>query len=159
SADKLYHSFSDCLTDVSTDDLDDFPDYSAQSTRGKVLTVGSDGSLGWQTPAGGGAAIDDTAGDGDTDVTWSADKLSGLQGKPAAVAKNLSVADWANNTLTVSVTGVTASSLVQVTPAPDSISAWTQCGVYCHSQTNGTLTFKCADQPDVLLTANIVIWG
>lgn len=41
-------------------------------TAGQVLTSDGEGGQAWADPSG---AIDDTAGEGDTDVTWSADKL------------------------------------------------------------------------------------
>ena len=57
----------------------------AAGTEGQVLTSDGEGGQTWADPSG---AIDDTAGEGDTDVTWSADKLteefgdvlSGIQG-------------------------------------------------------------------------------
>ena len=45
----------------------------AAGTEGQVLTSDGEGGQTWADPSG---AIDDTAGEGDTDVTWSADKLT-----------------------------------------------------------------------------------
>ena len=42
-------------------------------TSGQVLTSDGEGGQAWADPSG---AIDDTAGEGDTDVTWSANKLT-----------------------------------------------------------------------------------
>ena len=76
SANKLHDEFADCLREVAFSDLTDAPSYSSADS-GKSLTVQSNGSLGWSkadsTPVN---IIDDTAGDGDTDKTWSADKLT-----------------------------------------------------------------------------------
>lgn len=60
---------------------------STAGTQGQVLTSDGEGGQAWADPSG---AIDDTSGAGDTDVTWSADKLDGeftdvltaIQGKP-----------------------------------------------------------------------------
>lgn len=49
------------------------------AANNQVPTAHGDGTWSWQTPSGVNV-IDDTAGDGDTDVTWSADKLSDMIG-------------------------------------------------------------------------------
>lgn len=49
-------------------------------TQGQVLTADGEGGASWQDPTGGDPTeiIDDTAGAGDTDKVWSADKSSSL---------------------------------------------------------------------------------
>ena len=49
-------------------------------TDGQVLTSDGEGGVSWEDPTGGDPTeiIDDTAGDGDTDKVWSADKTSEL---------------------------------------------------------------------------------
>ena len=47
-------------------------------TAGQVLTSDGEGGQAWADPSG---AIDDTAGEGDTDVTWSADKIAETTGQ------------------------------------------------------------------------------
>ena len=64
---------------------------------------------------------------------------------------------WSSKTQTVSVTGVTASNTVIVTPAPASHDAYCAAGVYCSAQASGTLTFKCDEVPESALTVNILI--
>ena len=85
-------------------------------------------------------------------------KLEGLSA-PVARTATLTVAGWSGTTQTVSVTGVTANSILTVTYAPDSHDAWLDAGVYCSAQGEGTLTFTCATTPVAALTANIVIVG
>ena len=50
---------------------------SSDGTSGQVLTTDGNGGRSWTTVQGGGGSdIDDTAGAGDTDKAWSADKLT-----------------------------------------------------------------------------------
>ena len=50
---------------------------SSEGTNGQVLTTDGNGGRTWTTvQGGGGASIDDTAGEGDTTVVWSADKTA-----------------------------------------------------------------------------------
>lgn len=83
-------------------------------------------------------------------------KLEGLS-VPAARTATLTVAGWSSNKQTISVTGVTANSILTVTYAPASHDAWLDAGVYCSAQGAGTLTFTCESVPSAALTANIVI--
>ena len=76
---------------------------------------------------------------------------------PQGVTATLTVAGWSGTTQTVSVTGVTADSILTVTYAPASHDAWLDAGVYCSAQGAGTLTFTCESVPSAALTANIVI--
>lgn len=73
----------------------------------------------------------------------------------------LSTAGWNSSQMTqqVSVSGVTASNLVEVSPAPSSWEIASAAGVYCLSQASGTLTFKCKSIPAAAITVNVVIWN
>lgn len=77
--------------------------------------------------------------------------------KHTTATATLAVASWSSNSITVSVTGVTASNLVIVSPAPASWAAWGKAGVYCSAQAAGQLTFTCTVTPTAALTANIII--
>lgn len=70
---------------------------------------------------------------------------------------SLTVDGWSNNAQTVTVSGVTASNVVIVSPAPTSVKAYGEAGVYCSAQAADNLTFTCTDVPTVALTVNIVI--
>lgn len=69
----------------------------------------------------------------------------------------LTVAGWANNSQTVTVSGVTANNAVVVSPAPGSYLSYGEFGVYCSAQTTNRLTFVCDSAPNVALTVNILI--
>ena len=71
----------------------------------------------------------------------------------------LTVAGWSNKTQTVTVNGVTASNLVEVTYAPASATAWVDAFIVCTAQAANKLTFTCQTVPTTALTANIVIRG
>ena len=64
---------------------------------------------------------------------------------------------WSSKTQTVSVTGVTASNTVIITPTPASYNAYCEYGVYCSAQSSGTLTFTCDEVPTSSLTVNVLI--
>ena len=71
----------------------------------------------------------------------------------------LAVADWSSNTQTVNVTGVTASNIVFVSPAPASAADYAAAGIVCTAQGSGTLTFTCTTVPSNAITVNVVILG
>lgn len=69
----------------------------------------------------------------------------------------LTSAWWSSNSQTVSVTGVTASNTVIVSPAPADIADYADCGVYCSAQASGTLTFGCDTEPSGDIVVNVLI--
>ena len=69
----------------------------------------------------------------------------------------LTSAGWSSNSQTVSVTGVTASNTVIVSPAPSDIEDYADCGVYCSAQGSGTLTFGCDTAPSGDIVVNVLI--
>ena len=79
------------------------------------------------------------------------------QKKHTTATATLSSSSWSSNTQTVSVSGVTSSNTVIVSPAPASISAYGDAGVYCSAQGAGTLTFACSTTPSSSITVNVVI--
>lgn len=70
---------------------------------------------------------------------------------------SLGTTGWSNNSKTVNVTGVTASNVVIISPAPADADAWADAGIICTAQGSGTLTFECDTVPSSSLTANILI--
>ena len=104
------------------------------------------------------ANIDDgavtTAKVADSAITYA--KTTGVQKVHSATTATIPVLT-ANTDETVSVTGVTASNTVLVTPAPSSYNEWRDCGVRCKAQGSGTLTFVSEAATTNTLTANIVI--
>lgn len=69
----------------------------------------------------------------------------------------LPTSGWSSDSITVNVTGVTASNNVIVAPAPASISAWAAAGVYCSAQGAGTLTFTRTSANTAAITVNVLI--
>ncbi len=74
-----------------------------------------------------------------------------------ATMVNLEANRWSGNAQTVNVSGVTASNLVMVAPAPGSHIAYSDANVRCTAQGAGTLTFTCDAVPSVALAVNIAI--
>ena len=69
----------------------------------------------------------------------------------------LTAAGWSSNTQTVSVTGMTATGVVLVSPDPTDQSAYTSAGILCTAQAAGTLTFTCSTTPTADLSVNVVM--
>ena len=69
----------------------------------------------------------------------------------------LVVADWSSNTQTITVTGVTASNVVLVSPAPSSASDYASAGIICTSQGTDSLSFDCQTVPSNDITLSVVI--
>lgn len=69
----------------------------------------------------------------------------------------LTVAGWSNNEQTVSVSAVTATNRVIVSPSPASTADYVSAGILCTAQGNGTLTFTCSDVPSADLTVNVLV--
>lgn len=77
----------------------------------------------------------------------------------APLASTVSLSGWSGNTVTVSVPGVTADSIVIVTPHPDSFVVWSESMIRATAQGAGTLTFACEEAPSGTVNANILIVG
>lgn len=82
-----------------------------------------------------------------------------VRGGRAANTIVLTVSGWSDNAQTVSLSEMTSTKNVIVSPAPDSYKRYSEAGVYCSAQGNGTLTFRCIDIPIEDLEANILIIG
>ena len=78
----------------------------------------------------------------------------------SVVQITITVANWnATTTCTKSVTGVTTTNSVIVSPAPVSIPDYVNAGVYCSAQGSGTLTFDASVTPDADLIVNVMVVG
>lgn len=73
-----------------------------------------------------------------------------------AASVTLSATNWSGLTQSVVVSGVTANSIIIVTPAPDSYEAYGEFGVYCSAQADDALTFKCSTVPYTDLIVNVL---
>lgn len=92
-----------------------------------------------------------------TSKTYVDDAVSNKANKHVSTTGSLSVSAWSSKSQTISVTGVTASNIVIVSPAPNSYVAYTTSNIRCTTQDAGALTFVCDNVPDSALTVNIVI--
>lgn len=104
------------------------------------------------TTTAGGYALDARQGKA------LSDRVNAKTSKSTATA-SLATGSWSGSgpyTQAVSVSAVTASNVVIVTPAPASIAVWGECGVYASAQAAGKLTFTAIAKPTAALTANVV---
>ena len=69
----------------------------------------------------------------------------------------LSASAWSNNTITVTVSGVTSSNTVIVSPAPASFEDYRTAVIYCSAQSTDSLTFTCLTTPTTDITVNVLI--
>lgn len=83
-----------------------------------------------------------------------------LDTKIQPVTKSISLLSngWINKRQTLSVSGVTTTNNLLVTPAPASIQAWQDGGIRCVLQSNNSLTFDCVITPETNITVNILIF-
>lgn len=68
----------------------------------------------------------------------------------------LTAAGWSSNTQTVTVTGMTATGVVMVSPDPTDQSAYTSAGIICTSQATNSLTFTATTTPTSDIVVNVV---
>lgn len=114
--------------------------------------------------AGTGSPQMDGAASAGSATTWSKSDHrhptdTTRQAKYSSATVTLAVVDWSNSTATKSVSGVTTSNLVQVSPAPASAEAYAAAGIICTTQAADSLTFTCKTTPSAELTVNVVIWN
>ena len=94
------------------------------------------------------------------DVRALNEELTNKANKSIPVTVTLASVSWSNNTQTVSVTGVTDTNNVVVSPSGrDSTTAWADGEVLCTSQGSNTLTFTCTTTPTADITVSVVILG
>ena len=74
-----------------------------------------------------------------------------------AVSITLLSSGWSNNEQIATVTGVTSSSSVIISPAPTDMDAYTAYGIKCIAQSADSLTFTCDDVPSTNILVNILI--
>ena len=109
------------------------------------------------TNASGGIATGGIGTEQIANSSVTAAKLA-TDAKSKGVSVLLPVDGWADNVQTVAVAGVTADNNLTVSAAPDSHDEYCECLVRAIEQADGTLTFKCVEQPENDLFANIIIF-
>jgi hypothetical protein len=93
---------------------------------------------------------------GDLVVNGSASFTNGIANFKS-VSVSLPVASWSSNSQTVTVSGVTATNTVVVSPAPASFGDYSTSVVHCTAQGSNSLTFTCSEVPAGALTVNVLI--
>lgn len=95
------------------------------------------------------------------DMSVSSQIASALASVIAQKTVQLTTSGWNDNQQTVSVSGVTASNLVIVSPDPatSNYSAYTQCEICCIAQAAGELTFSCKQVPSAAITVNVAAFS
>lgn len=88
--------------------------------------------------------------------TFEVEKVRAQQN---GITVTLAAGAWSGNTQTIAVPGVTADNTVICSPDPASHDAYGKYGVYCISQADGRLTFRCKRTPDTALAVNIIAMG
>lgn len=83
--------------------------------------------------------------------------INAKQDEAVTVTVTLPSASWSGGVQTVTASGVTASNIVFVSPAPASFLAYAEAQIYCSAQGANSLTFTCQAVPSSDLTVNAVI--
>lgn len=84
--------------------------------------------------------------------------VSGKQNTLVSTTVTLAVANWSSSSQTITgIAGLTADSIVWVTPAPASHDEYTESSIRATAQGSGSLTFACTDTPTNDLVVNVVI--
>ena len=102
-----------------------------------------------------------TAGDngktlGVTNGAWNIVEAAGVYTYSTASC-TIPTTGWTNNSITVTVTGVTATNDIILAPAASSINSYIAAGIFCTAQGTGTLTFTRKLENDSAIMMNIMI--
>lgn len=131
----------------------------SEETLQEVISAISGGGSGTAIDLGiTGAAVGEVAAVASVDVDGKPTAWEAVTSGPVGVTATLLANAWSNNAQTVGVTGITTTSLVVAAPAPECVAAWSDNGIYCASQSEGTLTFSCSNVPDSDLVVNVMIF-
>ena len=90
-------------------------------------------------------------------INWNSLLGSGDLGLYSATTATLASANWSSKSITVSVSWVTASNTIIVSPAPSSLEDRADASIYCSAQSSWSLTFECDTEPTSNITVNVLI--
>ena len=88
----------------------------------------------------------------DADGTIPTDRLTKVNS-----TITLTAAGWSSNTQTVTVTGMTATGVVLVSPDPTDQADYTSAGIICTAQATDSLTFTATSTPSADIDVNVVM--
>ena len=94
-----------------------------------------------------------------TDMTNMNTAIGNKANPSTAVSVTIAVSDWSSNTCTKSVTGVTASNNIVVSPDPASFLTYGESQIRATAQGSGTVTFACESVPGSSVTVKVLIVG
>lgn len=77
--------------------------------------------------------------------------------QPVSITTTLTAAGWSSNAQTITVTGVTSSNTVIISPSPSNMEDYTNAGIVCTIQETNSLTFECDTTPTSAIDVNVVI--
>lgn len=78
---------------------------------------------------------------------------------PAALTVTLTANGWTSNSQTVTVTGVTTTNNVIVSPDPSDMDDYSAAGIKCTAQAANSLTFTCETAPEAAIDVNVLIFS
>lgn len=64
---------------------------------------------------------------------------------------------WSSNTQAVTISGISSSDNIIVSPAPASFTVWRDNGVYCSAQADNSITLKCDSAPSSNITVQVLV--
>lgn len=112
------------------------------------------GTITTATTSGSGNAVTAiTASNGALTIT----KGTTFQTNIGKLTLSLTTSGWSNNSQTITVTGVTTSNHIIVSPAPASIDNYTTAKIKCTTQAANSLTFTCETTPTAAISVNVLI--
>ena len=85
--------------------------------------------------------------------------LNSIQAQHTSLSITIAVSDWNNKTCTKTVSGVTSSNTVIISPAVSSIEDYGEAQVRGTAQATNQITFACEDTPSNDLSVNIAVFG
>ncbi|MBO7693394.1 MAG: hypothetical protein J6T10_12260 [Methanobrevibacter sp.] len=127
----------------------------------KILVVGADGKVTLGNP--GTAVADQSYDPTSTNAQAGTAVAQAVAGKASmsSVSEVLALVDWELVddviTATMTVSGVTSSNVVFVSPAPTSADVYAAAGVLCTAQGTNSLTFTCSTIPSADMDVNVLI--
>ena len=145
--------------------------YSAATTNAAGLMSASDktkldgiasGANAYTHPTTAGNKHIPSGGSSGQILRWSASGTAVWGSETKEVASlnvSLTTSGWSNKSQTVTVTGITASNNVIISPDSSSLEKYLGAGVICTSQAANSLTFTCDTVPTVELKVNILIFS
>lgn len=89
----------------------------------------------------------------------TANDLANKQDKHKTATLTLSTSGWSSQAQTVSVSDISATDTIVVSPSPEHIAAYSEAGVYCSAQAANSLTFTCDSTPSADISVNVIVFA